>query len=390
MNHPSRPRTVAALAVLSLGTFLLASVQGLVAGVLPQLATDEGTPVAPTGTAYLLGLAVGGPLLTAASLRLGRRLLLLLTMGAAVLVIAAMALASGTGVLLVGTVAAGALYGLFFGASCVMAASTVPAAWLGRAVAALLGASAAAAVLSPTLGAWTAEVLSGRLALLAIAVVGLVSLPFLWLLLPTVVVAREEGGRFRPAFTPRVLAVLGVAALLMGAQAAMVPAVVPMLGDLGELSITQLTVILVALVVGIVIATFAGGWAADRDAVRAMMIANAILALTLALLFVANAVTMLSMGMAIAIACVVVWELALRALGPSVLHSLITLAGAGRHLAAPLLLSAVSAGSVAGGEIGLRAYDLGYETAILSALVICLAAVPLWWTVKRARAATQA
>ncbi|MEU4724462.1 hypothetical protein AB0G06_33040 [Nonomuraea dietziae] len=34
--------------------------------------------------------------------------------------------------------------------------------------------------------------------------------------------------------------------------------------------------------------------------------------------------------------------------------------------------------------------DLGYETAILAALVICLAAVPLWWTVRRARAATRA
>ncbi|MEU7864472.1 hypothetical protein [Nonomuraea sp. NPDC049141] len=154
MNHFSPQRTAAALAVLFVATFVLGSVERIMSSVPDQLSDDMGTPFNAAGTAYTLGLVVGGPLLTVVSIRLNPRPLLLLSMAASVLVMVATALTSGAVPLLVDMAVAGSLYCLFFGVACVVAVSMAPFAWLGRAVSVLLGGSATAALLGPLLGIW--------------------------------------------------------------------------------------------------------------------------------------------------------------------------------------------------------------------------------------------
>ena len=64
------------LLVLLLGTFVTGSAELLTAGLLSLISSGLGVSVAAAGSlfsAYALGLAIGGPLLTAATIRLDRR-----------------------------------------------------------------------------------------------------------------------------------------------------------------------------------------------------------------------------------------------------------------------------------------------------------------------------
>jgi MFS transporter, DHA1 family, inner membrane transport protein len=402
-NRPELPRTIVALIVLFLATSVLSCVPAIANSVLLFAGGDPDTvghdPGAMTRNGYLLGLVVGGPLLTAASLRLGRRAVLLLSMGASVPVTAGMALASGTVPLAVGAAAAGALYGMFFGAACVMAVSMVPSVWLGRAASVVLAGDAVAIMVSPLLGGWAEQVASARLALLAIAVAGLIVLPLLRVVLPRVATPAkeraaigpaeegkaigpaEEGKAIGPAFAPRVLAVLGIAVLLLGAQSALISGLSLLDYLWGSLGYGQIVLFLAVAILVVVVALLAGGWAADRNAVRAMTISTVVMLLAPSTLF-------FGIGLpGVAVAALLVMELARQTLAPAVLHSLMTLAGPGRHLAAPLFLSAIGAGSAAGGELGIRTTDLGgsFEISILVAAAISLVAFSLVWTVKRTR-----
>ena len=64
------------LVSLLLGTFVTGSAELLTVGLLPLISSGLGVSVAAAGalfSAYALGLAIGGPLLTAATIRLDRR-----------------------------------------------------------------------------------------------------------------------------------------------------------------------------------------------------------------------------------------------------------------------------------------------------------------------------
>ncbi len=85
---PSQGRANLALATLFLGMFVLGSAELLVVGVLDLIAADLQVSIPAAGTlvtAYALGLAIGGPILAALTIRLDKRIVLI---GALVLFIA--------------------------------------------------------------------------------------------------------------------------------------------------------------------------------------------------------------------------------------------------------------------------------------------------------------
>ena len=72
MNTRSGP----ALAALFAAAFVMGSAELLVVGVIDLIAADLAVPVSTAGaavTAYALGIAIGGPILTALTIRSGRR-----------------------------------------------------------------------------------------------------------------------------------------------------------------------------------------------------------------------------------------------------------------------------------------------------------------------------
>src|SRR3954464_1104203 len=83
--HDRRPsgRLPLVIYVLALGTFLMGTTEFVVAGLLPEIAGDLGVGVARSGlliTVFAVGMIVGAPLMTLLTLRLPRRLTLMLAL----------------------------------------------------------------------------------------------------------------------------------------------------------------------------------------------------------------------------------------------------------------------------------------------------------------------
>ena len=123
-------------------------------------------------TAYALGISVGGPLLTAASIRFGRRLLLWLSLAAYVAGNLLAALAVNFGMLLLARVLTGSLHGLFIGVAFAVGVALVPTERMGRAISAVLGGVAVATAFGVPLGTLIGQVRGWQASFLAIVIAG--------------------------------------------------------------------------------------------------------------------------------------------------------------------------------------------------------------------------
>ncbi|GAB2672285.1 MFS transporter [Kribbella swartbergensis] len=134
---PRPARTNLALATLFLGMFVLGSAELLVVGVLNLIAADLRVSIPAAGslvTAYALGLALGGPLLAALTIRLNKRIVLIGTLVLFVLGNLLAVLTVSYGLFLAVRVLTGALQGLFIATALAVAVSVVPPERMGRAI----------------------------------------------------------------------------------------------------------------------------------------------------------------------------------------------------------------------------------------------------------------
>lgn len=388
--HPSptisRTRGNLALIALFLATFVLGSTELVVVGVLDLIAADTGVTVSTAGTlvtAYALGLCLGGPALTAATIRLPRRTLLWVCMLVFLLATLAMVVTTSFALLLVARAVAGALHGAFVGVAFAAVAALLPVERLGRGIAVVLGGIAVSTAMGVPIGTLVGRSLGWRGAFMAIVAVGVIVLAGLLLAIPAI--AAPAGGeaaglraQARSAFAPRVLAMLAIGVLLLGGQFTVFTYITPFLLQVTAISDSAVSGFLLAYGVATAIGTFAGGWAADRDAPRALLAANVVLVLALGLLYLTGTIPVLT---ALAL---LVWGLAGFGLVPALQYRVATLAGPARDLAASLPASAVNAGIAAGALLGGWALtSSGLSAVVVAGLLMCLACLPLTWLTGR-------
>jgi DHA1 family inner membrane transport protein len=380
----SRTRGNLALVSLFLATFVLGSTELVIVGVLDLIAADTGVTVGTAGvlvTAYALGLCLGGPLLTAVSIRLDRRTLMWASMLAFLLATLTMVTTAGFELLLVARAVAGSLHGAFVGAAFAAVGSIVPAERMGRAIAVVLGGIAVSTAMGVPIGTLVGRALGWRGSFVVIVAVGVVVLAGLLLAMPSVAPAADAPGlrdQARSAFAPRVLAMLGVGVLLLGGQFTVFTYITPFLLEVTGISDGAVSGFLLAYGVATAIGTFAGGWAADRDASRALLVANVVLVLSLGLLHLTGTIP------ALAAVALLAWGLVGFGLVPALQYRVASLAGPARDLAASLPASAVNAGIAAGALLGGWALTGGgLPAVIVVGLLMCLACVPLTWLTGR-------
>lgn len=175
------------LAGFVLLVFCTGTAEYLVAGVLPQVADDLQISVAAAGqtvTAYALGVAIGGPIVTVATARLPRKGLALslgLLFVAGTLLAAA---APGFGWLIVGRVVAACAQATLFAIALVTAAQVMGPARSGQAVAIVSSGLTVATMLGVPLGVLLGGGTSWRLPFLIIAAVALAGVALLALTMP--------------------------------------------------------------------------------------------------------------------------------------------------------------------------------------------------------------
>jgi DHA1 family inner membrane transport protein len=276
-----------ALWALGLGAFTIGTAELLVIGVLPLAAWDLRVPVSTGGllvTAYAAGVSLGGPLVTAATIRVARRMVLWLALGlyAAGNVLAAAA--PSFGILLVARVVTGTVHGVFIGAASAVAASLVPPNRRGRAMSMVFGGIAASTVFGVPLGTLAGQVLGWRAAFAGVVILGVLALTAVVAFVPPVA-GRGSGGlaaQIRHAFAPPVLAMLGFGLVVIGGQFAALTYLTPFLARMSGVAGWLVSFFLLAYGAAAAVGTAIGGRMADRSPVVTVTGASVVLGLLLA------------------------------------------------------------------------------------------------------------
>ncbi|PZG24222.1 MFS transporter [Micromonospora craterilacus] len=251
--------------VLLVCSFAVATAEFVLVGLLPQVAADLGVSVPAAGqlvTAYMVVVAVGGPVATVLTRRLPRRELLAGTMALATVSAVASAMATSYPMLLSARLGSALAQALFMAVASQVAMASVPAERQTTAVARLFGGFALATVLGLPLGSLVGEAFGWPVTFVAVAVLAAAGLLGVLVFCPRVAtppptgVRESVGGLFRPAL----LAGFGVTLLALTGFVAAFTYVAPMLREVTGLSPGWVSVGLVGYGLG----TIAGNLLAGR------------------------------------------------------------------------------------------------------------------------------
>ncbi|WP_117212256.1 MFS transporter [Allorhizocola rhizosphaerae] len=366
-----------ALATLFLGMFVLGSAELLVVGVLNVIATDLRVSIPTAGalvTAYALGLAIGGPLLTALTIKLNKRTVLI---GALVLFIVgnlALVATASYGLFLVARTVTGAIQGLFIATAFAAGTSLVPPERIGRAISVIISGVTVSAAVGVPLGTLAGQALGWRGAFGAVVALAVVTLGATVALIPSVASTGSIGGQAKYAFAPRVLAVLVLHVLIFAAVYSMLTYIGPFLQQITGISGALISVFLLAFGVATAVGSFGGGRFADRNAARTLVVGTIGATLSLLALYFVGTVAFL--------VALVLLALGLFSMGmaPSLQYRVVTLAGPGGALAGSLPASAVNVGIAFGafaGGVAIKTYSV--SSIVLTGLIIGVIAIPVAW-----------
>jgi DHA1 family inner membrane transport protein len=368
--------------MLFLGAFVMGSSEMLVVGVLDLVAVDLGVPVSTAGTlvtGFALGLAIGGPILTALTIRLDRRTILCGTLVMAIACNLVVALSSSYDLTLVARTLTGAFAGLFDAAAFAAGIAVVPRERAGRALAVVISGFAVSTAVGVPLGTLLGHALGWRGSYTAIVVLLAITLIATVALVPSV--PNSGGGvdgQVRYAFAPRVLAVLALCALVFGAAFAAMTYIVPFLQEVTGVSGALISVFLLAYGVATAVGSFGGGRFADRNAGRTLIVAAVGATGSLAALYLFGTNPFLVALLLLALGAFVMGS------GPSLQYRVVALAGPGGQLAQSLPASAINVGIAFGsfaGGVAIGSFTA--SAAILTGLVIAIVAVPVAWATSR-------
>ncbi|MEV4253435.1 MFS transporter [Spirillospora sp. NPDC049652] len=370
------------LAALGASVFVVGTSEYLVAGLLPQVASDLGVSVAAAGqavTAYALGVVLGGPLLTAATVRVPRRtlavgLLVLFAVGNALC-----AVAPSYGVLLLGRVVASLSHAAFLTLALMLTTKIVRPERVGTAIAGVAAGFSVATLLGVPVGVLLGDSAGWRTPFAVLAGLALVMAVTLGVLLPggesNVTRVRDE---VRTVVSRPVLLVVATTAVGMAAVSTVFTYLAPSLRDVAGFGAAAVSGLLVVYGVG----SLAGGLTAGRFADRSLelTVRGTFGGLAIALVVVALALPW-KVG---AVAAVLVFGLLASSTTPTLQTLLLKHAGSAPTLAVSVNIAAfnigIALGSVVGGlvvsEAGTRWTGLAGAALSVAGLGLSYLALP--------------
>ncbi|MET8043631.1 MFS transporter [Micromonospora sp. NPDC005215] len=286
MIELSSGRRVAALVALALGGVAIGLTEFVAMGLLPDIARDllsqeyarsSSGGVARAGwmiTAYALGVVVGAPLIAALSARLPRKKLVL---GLLVLFAAgtvASALAPTFDLVLVARFAAALPHGAYFGAAGLLAATLMGPGNEARGFAIVLSGLTVSNVVGVPLITRLGQTAGWRAAYLVIAGVFVLTLLAVLAVVPEVAAAVDgsPAAELRSLRTSQVWLVAATGAVGFAGFFAVNTYIAPVTTDVAGFSAATVPWALVAVGLGMTVGNALGGWFADRDLRRSMII----------------------------------------------------------------------------------------------------------------------
>ncbi|MFE4513557.1 MFS transporter [Kitasatospora sp. NPDC056783] len=268
-DAPPRRAGIAPLSALALGAFAVGTTEVVIAGLLPNVATDFGVSLPTAGllvSGYAVGMVVGAPLLTVLGARLPRKHLLLWLVGLFTAAALLSALAPGYGALLVGRVLSALAGGAYVGTAAVVAAGLVAPDRKASAIATVFMGLSLANVLGVPGGTALGQALGWRAAFWGVAAIGAVLLAAIATLVPPI--PRQQDTGFRRELAAfrhgRVWLALAATAFGWAPYLAVLTFITPLLTEVTGFDDRTVPLVLVLIGVGMVVGTPLAGRLADR------------------------------------------------------------------------------------------------------------------------------
>ncbi|CCW30184.1 putative transmembrane efflux protein [Xenorhabdus nematophila F1] len=259
----------AAIWVLAIATFGIATTEFIVAGLLPEIATEFSITIPTAGymvTSYALGVFVGAPVLIILGEHIERKKMLSLLMVLFIVGNALTTLSPTFYLAIVGRIVASLTHGAFMGIGAIIASELVAKNKKTMAIAFMFSGMTLANLAGVPLGTWIGKVVSWRVTFAIITAIGVISLLGILTLLPKF--NQEKPASIKKellAFTHiRILLAMGITILGPAAFFTTVTYIAPLMVNIAGFSEGAITWLLVVLGSGFFVGNIVGGKLADK------------------------------------------------------------------------------------------------------------------------------
>ena len=355
-----------ALFSLFLAVFCIGTTEFMIAGLLPEIASDLGVSIPTAGylvTAYALGVALGGPIVTMLTSRFPRKPMILLLMGAFVAGHVLGASATSFEMLMCARIAISFTHGTFVGLAAIIAVSLVSDEKHGSAIAVVLAGFTVANVLGAPGGTAIGNAWDWRATFWLVGGLGILSAIFMAICLP------NEAGRaqtrsslkdkVRVLGRQQVLTSFLIVVLKMIAVFSLFTYIAPFLIEVTGFALNLVPWLLLGFGMGSTIGVFLGGRLADLAPARTLITG-------FPLLFVIYGALFLLSGSQPAMAILVFAFGATNfALAAALQSRILKAAAAAPDLASTMISSVFNLGIAAGSAVGAVALSNGFSYAQL-------------------------
>ncbi|MGC4941730.1 Cmx/CmrA family chloramphenicol efflux MFS transporter [Kribbella sp. DT2] len=367
-----------AVYIIGLAIFAQGTSELMLAGLLPEMATDLGVSIPQAGlliSAFAVGMLLGAPILAVVTLRWPRRTTLLVFLAIFALTHVAGALTPNYGVLLATRIVGAFVYAGFWAVAAIAAVGLVPSGSRARAMSVVTGGLTIATIIGLPAGTLIGQHLGWRAAFWAVALMS--SLAMIGVL-RTIPAGRPDpgstprlGAELRAMANPRLWLSYATTALVTAAILVVFSYLTPLLtGDTG-LPPAAIPAVLAVYGVGSLIGITVGGRTADATPFRTLLVGitgvvvmSAVLALRADRPVIAIAVVFLLGGFGFAV-------------NPALNARVFGLAEKAPTLATAVNFSAFNVGITVGPWLGGRAIDAGAGYASLGWIAVGLGIVAL-------------
>ncbi|MFD6276787.1 MFS transporter [Streptomyces sp. NPDC060209] len=275
--------------LLALGTFLMVTSEFIIAGILPEMASDLDVSVSQAGlliTAFAVGQIVGAPAISVATRRLPKRSTLILALAVFAVGHVIAALSSSFTIVLTARVITALATGTFVAVASVVATSAAGSASASRAMGVMMSGMSLAIVAGVPLGSFVGQSIGWRGTFWALAALAVVASLIIGRFIPAEE-HREEpsaSSQFGVVRQGRLWLVLAATALVTGGFMATYSYISPLLTERTGLSEEVVPLVLVGFGIGALLGTNITGRLGDRKPLATFITTSVASALVLLLL----------------------------------------------------------------------------------------------------------
>jgi DHA1 family inner membrane transport protein len=373
-TEQQRGKLPPALIALLISAFAIGTTEFVIMGILPDVANDLHVTLSAAGllvTGYALGVAIGGPIITAFTGRLSRKSLLF---GLMLIFIAGnllAAVAPGYTVLMIARVLASFAHGTFFGVGSIVATRLVPREKQASAIAMMFAGLTLANILGVPFGTFIGQMWGWRSTFWVVTFLGIVSLIGLAGLVPRI--RGEATTDFRQEFrvlrNKQILLALLMTVLGFAGVFTAFTYIAPILTDITGFSAGAVTPILLLFGVGMTFGNAVGGKLSDWKLMPSIAGMLALLAVILAVF------TITSHFKAAAVVTVFVWGFASFAIIPAFQFRVLAKAKGSPNIASAANISSFNLANAGGAFLGGLVIDssLGLNAVAWVAAIVTAA-----------------